>query len=187
MPQISHRLTDVVSVLCFAVSPLCRETSTALTDSPRWCPCSQPAGSSPPPSFLGFWRLVSLSSVHCSPASLLPKPGNTVEPCARMLVCFCPPPCRHTEYLTPSGAFAWALLALCAAFLSGPPTRPRRPVNVPEALLFPPDSRIRRTSPPPEFCETSSSGPASALPQVQGSHLDLDVLFTMQTSNDPPS
>ena len=187
------------SVLCIAVSPLCRETAAAMPDSPRWCPCSQPAGSSPSPSFLKLRGDRPLASDGWSPlfhlsTALLPLSFPSLETLLNRvhlgLSPFLPTPLQaHRVPDAFGGICLSALLALCAAFLSGPAPPPHPPGDQwmsLEAPLFPPDYRIR-TSAPPEFCETSSSGPASALPQVQGSHLDLGILFTKQTSNDPPS
>ena len=198
MPQISHRLMDVLLVFCVL---LCHRSAERLrlpwlTHHADVLAVSQPVL----PHLLPSWSwgeatpwflTVGLLSFIC-PLLSCPSLAQAWKHCLTLCTYvspFLPTPLQaHRVPDTFSGiCLSSARPARCLSQCPPTPTPPRRPVNVPEALLFPPDSRIRRTSPPPEFCETSSSGPASALPQVQGGHLDLHVLFTVQTSNDPPS
>lgn len=130
MLQISHQAPGrFVSVLCFCcVTALQRDH-----DSPGRCPCSQPAGSSPPPSFLKLRGDRPLASdgwshlFHLSTALLplyFPSLGHCLTLCTQILVHFCPPPCRHTEYPTHSAAFASEFSGPVRCLSVSPPPAP---------------------------------------------------------------
>ena len=121
----SHtRLTDVLLAFCFLLRHLlCRWTMAGMTDSSHWCPCRQPAGPSPPSSYLKMRRgcplasascshLLHPSSVYRSPAFSFPSLQTRFNPVHvdLLLVHFCPPPSppgsRQTSCLTNSKAFA---------------------------------------------------------------------------------
>lgn len=170
-------------------------------NSSHWCPCHQPDGRSPPSSYLKIRRDCSLASDSCShllhPSSVYRSPAFSFPslktlfnpwPIDLLLVHFCPPPSplgsRQTSCLTNSKAFASEFSGCPVHCLSLWPLACECPSKL-CSLLTP--GLLWENIPSPWVLLTSGSETVSALPQVQASHLDLNVLFTTQTTNDPPS